>query len=73
MSTKSQEVYEDDFEKDLDWLISEESRSEEQVSETQQLTHCTTVMTSFHCAAIFMTTRAQTLLHWTANYDRWNS
>ncbi|XP_037104786.1 coiled-coil domain-containing protein 181 [Syngnathus acus] len=28
--TKSQEVYEDDFEKDLDWLISEESRSEEQ-------------------------------------------
>ncbi|XP_029004694.1 coiled-coil domain-containing protein 181 [Betta splendens] len=28
--TKSQEEYEDDFEKDLDWLISEESRSEEQ-------------------------------------------
>ncbi|XP_077440994.1 coiled-coil domain-containing protein 181 [Vanacampus margaritifer] len=29
--TKStQEIYEDDFEKDLDWLISEESRSEEQ-------------------------------------------
>lgn len=30
--TKSQEEYEDDFEKDLDWLISEESRSEEQVT-----------------------------------------
>ncbi|KAM9357637.1 coiled-coil domain-containing protein 181 [Symphorus nematophorus] len=28
--TKSQEEYEDDFEKDLDWLISEESRSEDQ-------------------------------------------
>ncbi|XP_051233602.1 coiled-coil domain-containing protein 181 isoform X2 [Dicentrarchus labrax] len=27
---KSQEEYEDDFEKDLDWLISEESRSEDQ-------------------------------------------
>uniref|UniRef100_A0A3Q2Z6F2 Coiled-coil domain-containing protein 181 n=1 Tax=Hippocampus comes TaxID=109280 RepID=A0A3Q2Z6F2_HIPCM len=26
--TKSQEVYEDDFEKDLDWLISEESRTD---------------------------------------------
>ncbi len=25
--------YEDDFEKDLDWLISEESKSEEQVGE----------------------------------------
>lgn len=30
--TKSQEEYEDDFEKDLDWLISEEGRSEDQVS-----------------------------------------
>ena len=30
--TKSQDEYEDDFEKDLDWLISEESRSEDQVS-----------------------------------------
>ncbi|XP_042372483.1 coiled-coil domain-containing protein 181 [Plectropomus leopardus] len=28
--TKAQEEYEDDFEKDLDWLISEESRSEDQ-------------------------------------------
>ncbi|XP_029286093.1 coiled-coil domain-containing protein 181 [Cottoperca gobio] len=28
--TKSQEEYEDDFEKDLDWLISEETRSEDQ-------------------------------------------
>ncbi|KAM7387871.1 hypothetical protein PAMP_024082 [Pampus punctatissimus] len=28
--TKSQDEYEDDFEKDLDWLISEESRSEDQ-------------------------------------------
>nr|XP_061832419.1 coiled-coil domain-containing protein 181-like [Nerophis lumbriciformis] len=28
--TKTQEEYEEDFEKDLDWLISEESRSEEQ-------------------------------------------
>nr|XP_057928737.1 coiled-coil domain-containing protein 181 isoform X2 [Doryrhamphus excisus]XP_057928739.1 coiled-coil domain-containing protein 181 isoform X4 [Doryrhamphus excisus] len=28
--SKTQEEYEDDFEKDLDWLISEESRSEEQ-------------------------------------------
>lgn len=31
--TKPQEEYEDDFEKDLDWLISEEGRSEEQVNE----------------------------------------
>ncbi|XP_038128082.1 coiled-coil domain-containing protein 181 [Cyprinodon tularosa] len=30
VATKSQEEYEDDFEKDLDWLISEEGRSEEQ-------------------------------------------
>jgi len=30
--TKPQEEYEDDFEKDLDWLICEESRSEDQVS-----------------------------------------
>ncbi|XP_024134682.1 coiled-coil domain-containing protein 181 isoform X2 [Oryzias melastigma] len=30
--TNSQEEYEDDFEKDLDWLISEESRSEDQGS-----------------------------------------
>ncbi|XP_071399764.1 coiled-coil domain-containing protein 181 [Centroberyx affinis] len=28
--TKSQEEYEDDFEKDLDWLISEEGRTEDQ-------------------------------------------
>ncbi|CAK6958074.1 coiled-coil domain-containing protein 181 isoform X1 [Scomber scombrus] len=28
--TKSQEEYEDDFEKDLDWLINEEGRSEDQ-------------------------------------------
>lgn len=27
--------YEDDFEKDLDWLISEESKSEEQVRESK--------------------------------------
>lgn len=32
VSSKSQEEYEDDFEKDLDWLISEEGRSEEQVT-----------------------------------------
>lgn len=31
--TKAQEEYEDDFEKDLDWLISEENQSEEQVSQ----------------------------------------
>lgn len=30
---KPQEEYEDDFEKDLDWLIREEGRSEEQVNE----------------------------------------
>lgn len=30
---KSQEEYEDDFERELDWLISEESRSEDQVSQ----------------------------------------
>lgn len=30
---KSQEEYQDDFEKDLDWLISEESRSEDQVGQ----------------------------------------
>ena len=28
---KAQDGYEDDFEKDLDWLIGEESRSEDQV------------------------------------------
>jgi hypothetical protein len=28
---KTLDGYEDDFEKDLDWLISEESRSEDQV------------------------------------------
>lgn len=32
--TKPQEEYEDDFEKDLDWLISEEGRNEDQVNET---------------------------------------
>lgn len=32
--TKTQEEYEDDFEKDLDWLISEEGRSEDQVPQT---------------------------------------
>lgn len=31
---KPQEEYEDDFEKDLDWLISEEGRSEDQVNKT---------------------------------------
>lgn len=31
-STKPQEEYEDDFEKDLDWLISEDGGSEDQVS-----------------------------------------
>lgn len=30
--TKSQEEYDDDFEKDLDWLISEEGRGEDHVS-----------------------------------------
>ncbi|KAI3368744.1 hypothetical protein L3Q82_025725 [Scortum barcoo] len=30
VGTKSQDEYEDDFEKDLDWLISEEGRTEEQ-------------------------------------------
>lgn len=30
---KAQEEYQDDFEKDLDWLISEESRSGDQVSQ----------------------------------------
>lgn len=30
---KSQQEYEDDFEKELDWLISEESRSEDQVGQ----------------------------------------
>lgn len=30
---KPQEEYQDDFEKDLDWLINEESRSEGQVSQ----------------------------------------
>lgn len=31
--TKSQEEYEDDFEKDLDWLIHEEGRSDDQVNQ----------------------------------------
>ena len=31
--TKTQDEYEDDFEKDLDWLISEEGRSEDQASQ----------------------------------------
>ncbi|TNM88036.1 hypothetical protein fugu_006257 [Takifugu bimaculatus] len=34
---KSQEVYEDDFEKELDWLISEESRSEDQGSDYEDI------------------------------------
>ncbi|XP_066515313.1 coiled-coil domain-containing protein 181, partial [Hoplias malabaricus] len=33
VSSNVQEEYEDDFEKDLDWLISEESKSEEQDDE----------------------------------------
>ncbi|KAL6459352.1 hypothetical protein MHYP_G00328240 [Metynnis hypsauchen] len=33
VSSNAQEEYEDDFEKDLDWLISEESKSEEQDDE----------------------------------------
>uniref|UniRef100_A0A3Q0S6L7 Coiled-coil domain-containing protein 181 n=1 Tax=Amphilophus citrinellus TaxID=61819 RepID=A0A3Q0S6L7_AMPCI len=33
--SKAQEEYEDDFEKDLDWLISEEGQSEDQVGLTQ--------------------------------------
>ncbi|XP_041791997.1 coiled-coil domain-containing protein 181 [Chelmon rostratus] len=35
--TKSQEEYEDDFEKDLDWLISEESRSEDQENDYEDI------------------------------------
>lgn len=38
--TKSQEEYEDDFEKDLDWLISEEGRSGDQVSVSTRQTDC---------------------------------
>uniref|UniRef100_A0A3B4FB19 Coiled-coil domain-containing protein 181 n=1 Tax=Pundamilia nyererei TaxID=303518 RepID=A0A3B4FB19_9CICH len=34
--TKTQEEYEDDFEKDLDWLISEEGRSGDQEGEKRQ-------------------------------------
>ncbi|KAM4575665.1 coiled-coil domain-containing protein 181 [Fundulus diaphanus] len=37
VSTKSQEEYEDDFEKDLDWLISEEGHSEEQGSDYEDI------------------------------------
>ena len=33
MSTRTQEEYEDDFEKDLDWLIGEDARSENQVGQ----------------------------------------
>uniref|UniRef100_A0A1A8KII7 Coiled-coil domain-containing protein 181 n=2 Tax=Nothobranchius kuhntae TaxID=321403 RepID=A0A1A8KII7_NOTKU len=36
-STTSQEEYEDDFEKDLDWLISEEGRSEDQGSDYEDI------------------------------------
>lgn len=32
VSSNTQVEYEDDFEKDLDWLISEEGKDEEQVS-----------------------------------------
>ncbi|CAI5639447.1 unnamed protein product [Oreochromis niloticus] len=35
--TKTQEEYEDDFEKDLDWLISEEGRSEDQGSDYEDI------------------------------------
>ncbi|XP_017262543.1 coiled-coil domain-containing protein 181 [Kryptolebias marmoratus] len=35
--TKPQEEYEDDFEKDLDWLISEEGRSEDQGSDDEDV------------------------------------
>lgn len=41
--TKSQEEYEDDFEKDLDWLISEEDRSEDQVHSLFGLLLCVQV------------------------------
>lgn len=34
---ESQLDYEDDFEKDLDWLIEEEARSEDQVSRLEML------------------------------------
>ncbi|XP_012733393.2 coiled-coil domain-containing protein 181 isoform X1 [Fundulus heteroclitus] len=37
VSTKSQEEYEDDFEKDLDWLIGEEGHSEEQGSDYEDI------------------------------------
>ncbi|KAM7409467.1 hypothetical protein PAMA_001107 [Pampus argenteus] len=35
--TKSQDEYEDDFEKDLDWLISEEDRSEDQAPDYEDI------------------------------------
>ncbi|XP_056132418.1 coiled-coil domain-containing protein 181 [Lampris incognitus] len=37
LSAKSQEEYEDDFEKDLDWLISEEGHSEDQGSDYKDI------------------------------------
>lgn len=44
---KAQEEYQDDFEKDLDWLISEESRSDDQV---RQLS----LFFSFSCFTTFL-------------------
>lgn len=51
--TKSQEEYEDDFEKDLDWLISEESRSEDQVSNLSEIYWTGRLCFSFLLSVIF--------------------
>lgn len=61
--TKPQVEYEDDFEKDLDWLISEEGRSEDQVNEAlcynfkpfllhfSGSLHCCTLQWSLECCS----------------------
>lgn len=53
--TKTQEEYEDDFEKDLDWLISEEERSGDQVGLTLHLLHLVfLIFLSFLACSIYL-------------------
>lgn len=52
--TKSQEEYEDDFEKDLDWLINEEGRSEDQVSESTRQTDYIAIITLSFFPLLFL-------------------
>lgn len=61
--TKAQEEYEDDFEKDLDWLISEESQSVDQVNQASVCSAYTVIYLYYiYIAYIAYTTFFFTLL-----------